>query len=54
MVEKVGHNAKPGPGSEIVVPAKSMNKMTTAESMSLITAGSSLVAILATIANIVK
>ncbi len=53
-VAKVGHNAKPGPGSEIVVPAKSLNKMTIAETMSLVTAGSSLVAILATIANIVK
>ena len=53
-VAKVGHNAKPGPGSEIVVPAKSLNKMTMAETMSLVTAGSSLVAILATVANILK
>lgn len=54
MVDKVGHGVKPTPGCEIIVPAKSINKMTTAETMSLVTAGSSLVAILATIANIVK
>lgn len=53
-VAKVGQNAKPGPGSEIVVPAKSVNKSSLAERLSIVTGIGSLAAIIATIANLLK
>lgn len=53
MVSKVGHDAKVKPGCEIVVPAKSLNKMTTAERLSMATSAGSFAAIIATIANII-
>ncbi|MBQ8047002.1 MAG: SLBB domain-containing protein [Prevotella sp.] len=53
MVSKVGHSAKVMPGCEIVVPAKSVAKMTTAERMSMATSAGSFAAIIATIANII-
>ena len=51
---KVGHNAKVLPGCEIVVPAKSANRRTMAETMSIATSAGSLAAVIATIANILK
>ena len=53
MVSKVGHDAKVKPGCEIVVPSKSLNKMTTAERLSMATSAGSFAAIIATIANII-
>ncbi len=51
-VAKVGHNVKPQPGCEIVVPEKSMNRMSTAEIFSLGTSMTSIATILVTLANI--
>ena len=53
-VAKVGHNAKPLPGCEIVVPSKSTSKTTIAETLSITTSIGSLAAIIATIANLLK
>ena len=53
-VAKVGHGVKVKPGCEIVVPQKSMSKMSTAESISLISGTASIAAMIATIANILK
>ncbi len=52
MIAKVGHNVKPLPGCEIVVPEKSSNRMTTAEIFSLATSATSIATILVTLANI--
>ncbi len=53
-VAKVGHNAKPLPGCEIVVPSKSTSKTSIAETLSITTSIGSLAAIIATIANLLK
>ena len=53
-VAKVGNGVKVKPGCEIVVPQKSMSKMSTAESISLISGTASIAAMIATIANILK
>lgn len=54
MIAKMGHNAKPKPGCEIVVPAKNVNKMTIAEKMTIGTSVASIATIIATLANIIK
>ncbi|MBQ4633141.1 MAG: SLBB domain-containing protein [Prevotella sp.] len=51
-VAKAGHNAKPRPGCEIVVPSKSINKMSLAETMTLGTSVASIATMIATLANI--
>lgn len=53
-VAKAGHNAKPEPGCEIVVPAKPLNKMTLTETLSIATGIGSLAAIIATLASLLK
>ena len=53
-VAKAGHGVKVTPGCEIVVPQKSMSKMSTAESISLISGTASIAAMIATIANLLK
>ena len=53
-VAKAGHGVKVKPGCEIVVPQKSMSKMSTAESSSLISGTASIAAMIATIANLLK
>ena len=53
-VAKAGHGVKVKPGCEIVVPQKSMSKMSTAESISLISGTASIAAMIATIANLFK
>ena len=54
MVSKVRHNAKPEPGCEIVIPEKSINKMSTAEKMTIGTSVASIATMIATLANIIK
>lgn len=51
---KVGHNAKVRPGCEIIVPSKSRARMSLAELMTIGTSTSSMAAVLATLANILK
>ncbi len=53
-VAKLSHGAKVEPGCEIVIPAKLKRKMSVAETMSLGTSMSSIAAMIATIANLVK
>jgi len=53
-VAKVSHKAKPQPGCEIVVPRKSRNRMTLAETISLGTGAASIATMIATIANVLK
>lgn len=53
-VAKAGHGVKVKPGCEIVVPQKSISKMSTAESISLISGTASIAAMIATIANLLK
>lgn len=53
-VAKAGHGVKVKPGCEIVVPQKSMSKMSIAESISLISGTASIAAMIATIANLLK
>lgn len=53
-VAKLSHGAKVRPGCEIVVPSRIKRKMTTAELMSMGVSMSSIAAMIATIANIVK
>ena len=53
-VAKLGHGAKVMPGCEIVVPAKLKRKMSVAETMSLGSSMSSIAAMIATVANLVK
>ena len=53
-VAKVGHNAKPRPGCEIVVPAKATNKLSLAETMTIGTSVASIATMIATLANIIK
>ena len=52
-VAKAGRKAKPAPGCEIVVPAKSISTTTTQERLSIATSVGSFAAIIATIANII-
>lgn len=51
-IAKVSQNAKPKPGCEIVVPEKEINKMTIAEKMTIGTSVTSIVTMIATLANI--
>lgn len=53
-ISKVNHKAKPMPGCEIVVPSKSLNKMTTAEKLTIGTSVASIATMIATLANILK
>ena len=53
-VVKVLRNAKPTPGSEIVVPAKATNKMSIAETMTIGTSVASIATMIATIANVLQ
>lgn len=53
-VAKVGRNAKPTPGCEIVVPAKAVNKMSIAETMTIGTSVASIATMIATIANVLQ
>ena len=53
-VAKVGHNTKPLPGCEIVVPSKSMIRTPLAETLSVATSLGSLAAIVATLASLLK
>ncbi len=53
-VAKVADNAKPKPGCEIFVPSKSINKMTTAEKLTIGTSVASIATMIATLANILK
>ena len=53
-VAKAGHNAKPQPGCQIVVPDKTMNTTSLQQTLSIATSVGSLAAIIATIANIIK
>ena len=53
-VAKVGRNAKPTPGCEIVVPAKATNKMSIAETMTIGTSVASIATMIATIANVLQ
>ena len=54
MVGKVSRGAKVEPGCEIVVPSKLSRKMSMAETMSLGSSMSSIAAMIATIANMMK
>ncbi len=51
---KVGHNAKVKPGCEIIVPTKAHSKMSITELMTIGSSASSLAAVIATLANILK
>ncbi len=53
-IGKVSDNAKPMPGCEIVVPSKSLNKMSIAEKMTIGTSVASIATMIATLANIIK
>lgn len=53
-VSKVGSNAKPRPGCEIVVPAKAKNGMSISETMTVGTSIASIATMIATLANIIK
>ncbi len=53
-VAKVADNAKPMPGCEIFVPSKSINKMTTAEKLTIGTSVASIATMIATLANVLK
>ena len=53
-VAKAGHNAKPMPGCQIVVPDKPINTTSLQQTLSIATSVGSLAAIIATIANIIK
>ncbi len=52
MVAKVGHNVKPQPGCEIVVPQRSNNRLSTTEIFSLGTSITGIATILVTLANL--
>ena len=54
MVGKVSEGAKVNPGCEIVVPTKLSRKMSIAETISLGSGITSIAAMIATIANMVK
>ncbi|MCD8297172.1 MAG: SLBB domain-containing protein [Prevotella sp.] len=52
-IAKVGHNVRPMPGCEIVVPEKSSTRLSTAEIFSLATSTASIATVLITLANII-
>lgn len=53
-ISKVADNAKPKPGCEIVVPEKDINKMTTAEKLTIGTSVASIATMIATLANVLQ
>ena len=53
-VAKIGHNAKPMPGCEIIVPSKTLTRTSLQETLSIATSVGSFAAIIATLANILK
>ncbi|MDO4161270.1 MAG: SLBB domain-containing protein [Prevotellaceae bacterium] len=53
-IAKAGRDAKPKPGCEIIVPSKAINKMTTAERVTIGTSIMSIATMIATIANLLK
>ncbi len=53
-IAKAGHNAKPMPGCEIIVPEKAKNKHSLAETMSIGTSIASIATMIATMANLLK
>jgi len=53
-IGKVSHNAKPMPGCEIYVPEKALNKMSTAEKLTVGTSVASIATMIATLANILQ
>ena len=53
-VAKVGHDAKPMPGCEIIVPSKTITKTSLQETLSIATSVGSFATIIATLANILK
>lgn len=53
-VDKLSNGAKPRPGCEIIVPAKSASKMTLAETLSIGTSAASIATMIASLANIIK
>lgn len=53
-IARVGHDAHPSPGCEIVVPTKSSSKLSLAETLSIGTSAASIATMIATIANIIK
>lgn len=53
-IAKVSDHAKPMPGCEIFVPEKSVNKMTTAEKLTIGSSVVSIATMIATLANILK
>lgn len=53
-VAKIGHNAKPTPGCEIIVPSKTITRTSLQETLSIATSVGSFAAIIATLANILK
>ncbi|MCD8202277.1 MAG: SLBB domain-containing protein [Prevotella sp.] len=52
-IAKVGHGVKPMPGCEIVVPERSLTRLSTAEIFSLATSTASIATVLVTLANII-
>ena len=53
-VAKVGYGTKVQPGCEIVVPAKSITKMTTTETVALASGTASIATMIATLVNLLK
>lgn len=53
-VDKLSNGAKPKPGCEIVIPAKSATKMSIAETLTIGTSVASIATMIATLANILK
>lgn len=54
MVDKLSNGAKPKPGCEIIIPAKSASKMTLAETLSIGTSAASIATMIASLANLLK
>jgi hypothetical protein len=54
MVSKLSGGAKVQPGCEIVIPTKINRKKSVAETMSIASSATSMAAMIATIANIMK
>lgn len=53
-VDKLSNGAKPKPGCEIIIPAKSSSKMSVAEMLTIGTSVASITTMIATLANILK
>ncbi len=53
-VDKLSNGAKPKPGCEIIIPAKSSSKMSVAEMLTIGTSVASITTMIATLANIQK